>query len=454
MRLLPCCLALLFFACSGGDSSSPDSHVGDGRPADLAEVVTDILDTSVDVRAVAADGAAEAVEEIEELAADLPEAADLTDAGDVASLVWPEPVALQVVDGLPLVPGAYDDSETWPFVLDTLSQICFVDNDLVGDFLYHEVDATIGADTLIDLLVKGREMAPDEMYLGVDIGGLVGQSFFQQRFVVMDYPGSQLYTFATSVDLAQHLPPGYDGEPVVKIDVAQQNAFPVVSVTIGGAAEVPLLADTSSRISVITQSIFDQVDDGSLPQVGGYRFASKYGEDAAFLTRLPSLAVGDLTVTGIEAVVIPDDHHLVAVLEPNGVFVEGYLGAQFWNRFVLAIDAFGGDEFTAQVFSLVGNGKEPVAWEARWHKVGIELAWLDGFVLVDMVYEGSDAENLGLEVGDMVLMIDGIDVDEVSLEEARAMLRGIPGDTIEVIVSKPLSDEPWAEAVAVEEILP
>ena len=100
------------------------------------------------------------------------------------------------------------------------------------------------------------------------------------------------------------------------------------------------------------------------------------------------------------------------------------------------------------------DGSEPAQWQGRWHKVGIELAWLEDVVLVDMVYEGSDAESLGLEVGDMVLMIDGVDVDEMSLEEAREALRGIPGDTIELVVTRPLSDEPWAEAVAIEEILP
>ncbi len=373
---------------------------------------------------------------------------------DVVAMPWPEPVALQVVDGLPLIAGTYDESSSWPFVLDTLSQICFVDDDLIGDFLYHEVTATFGSDTLVDLLVKGREMAPDEIYLGIDIGGLVGQSFFQQRFVVMDYPGHQVYTFDASIDLAENAVPGYAGQPVAKVSVAQQNAFPVVATALADGVEVPLLADTSSRISVITQSVFDQVDDGSLPQVEGYRFTSKYGEDAAFLTRLPQVTIGQMTVVGLEAVVIPDEHHLVAVLEPSGVFVEGYLGAQFWGRFVLAIDAFGGDEFTNQVFTLVGDGSEPEAWSGRWHKVGIELAWVDGLILVDMVYAGSDAQLLGLEVGDMLLMIDGVDVHDLSLEEAREALRGVPGETVEVIVSKPMSDEPWAEAVKIEEILP
>ncbi len=453
MRAAAIVLALFGFACSSPSASS------DGLGEDGSRLEGDRAGGPWDV--LANDGSDAAM--IPELMGDdaMPAADGEAACGpadcrphDVVGLVWPEAVALQVVDGLPLIAGSYDDSASWPFVLDTLSQICFVDDDLIGDFLYHEVTATFGTDTLVDLLVKGREMAPDEIYLGLDIGGLVGQSFFQQRFVVMDYPGQQAYTFDASVDLAKHPVPGYEGAPVAKVSVAQQNAFPVVAALLAPGVEVPLLADTSSRISVITQSVFDQLDDGTLPQVEGYRFTSKYGEDAAFVTRLPQVTVGERTVVGLEAVVIPDEHHLVAVLEPSGVFVEGYLGAQFWNRFVLAIDAFGGDEFTPQVFTLVGDGSAPGDWAGRWHKVGVELAWVDGAVLVDMVYAGSDAQLLGVEVGDTVLMIDGAPADELTLTAARDALRGVPGQTVELVVSKVLSDEPWAEAVKIEEILP
>ncbi len=451
MRAPVILILMTALACSTNPSATSDSAATPDAKTDAA-IPMDLMVLDVPAETVTLDQIEPLDLVVGDLSLDEFSAPDL--GPETVSVPWPDPVAMQVVDGLPLIPGSYDESDTWPFVLDTLSQICFVDDDLIGDFLYHEVDATIGTDFLVDLLVKGREMEPDEMYLGVDIGGLVGQSYFQQRFVVVDFPGGNLYTFESSVDLAEHSVPGYSGIPVATVNVAQQNAFPVVTAQLADGVEIPLLADTSSRISVITQTFFDQIDDGSLPQIGGYRFASKYGEDAAFLTRLPLLSIGEVKVTGLEAIVIPDDHHLVAVLEPNGVFVEGYLGAQFWNRFVLAIDAFGGDEFTAQVISLVGDGSEPAQWQGRWHKVGIELAWLEDVVLVDMVYEGSDAESLGLEVGDMVLMIDGVDVDEMSLEEAREALRGIPGDTIELVVTRPLSDEPWAEAVAIEEILP
>ena len=449
VRWLTAVLSSFLLAACGNNSHSidaarsPDSQdlaTETGANVDLAPEPHDLLETSI------------APDTIEDLPA--PPGDISSDGPDTTTTPWPAPVPMQIVDGLPLIAGSYDDSVVLPYIIDTLSQICFVDDDLIGDFLYHEVVATFGNDTLVDLLVKGREMEPDEQYLGLDIGGLIGQSYFQQRFVVLDFPGGSFYSFATARDLATNPVPGHAGEPVTEVSVAQQNAFPVVTVALGEGIEAPLLADTSSRVSVITQSIFDQLNDGSLPQAYGYRFTSKYGEDAGFLTRLPAVTVGTMTVTGLEAVVIPDEHHLVAVLEPSGVFVEGYLGAQFWNRFALAIDAFGGDEFTPQLFTLVGDGSEPEGWQERWHKVGLELSWSEGLLFVEMVYLGSSAESEGFEVGDMLVMIDGEKYDGMTLEQARAKLHGALGQSIELIVSKPMSDELFSANVLVEEILP
>lgn len=450
MRLLAVFFAtLLLLASCSGNSNSVDLHpspdVADltselTAQADLAAEIVDIVEMASPMETVVHD----LTTPPDEVEPELP---------DVTALPWPDPVPMQVVDGLPLIPGSYDGGDSHPFIIDTLSQICFVDDDLIGDFLYHEVDATFGNDTLVDLLVKGREMEPDEKYLGLDIGGLVGQSYFQQRFIVADYPGASFYSFETAIDLASNPVPGHVGEPVSTVKVAQQNAFPVVTATLGGVVEAPLLADTSSRMSVLTQKVFDQLDDGTLPQVPGYRFTSKYGEDPGFLTRLPEITVGDMTVTGLEFVVIPDEHHLVAVLEPNGVFVEGYLGAQFWNRFAISIDAFGGDEFTPQLFTLVGDGTEPDTWHDRWHKAGVELIKTDGYIFIEMVYSGSSAAAEGFEVGDMVGMIDGTMHDEMTLEEARDKLRGTVGQSVELVVSKPMSDEPLSANVLIEEIL-
>lgn len=384
--------------------------------------------------------------------ADLPgDDAPAPDAAPVSA--WDEPVPLTLVGGLPLFWGTVDGGPSVPFVFDTLAQIVFLDEDIVGDVLYHEAELVLGDDDLGTFQVKGRSMGPDEIYLGLDIAGLVGQTYIWKRFLVLDYPGGRFYQMQAPPDLTADPLPGWEGAPPRIVDVQLQNAFPVVRPTLGDGDPVALLADTSSPITTITQSVFDALDDGTLPQVAGYVWSSKYGSEAAFLTRLPSVRFGDLEVTDLAAAVIPDEHHLVTILGPNGVDVVGWLGADFWERFVLGIDPRDGTEESPQIFYLWGDGGAPASAAGRWDKVGLELAWRDGGIIVEMVYAGSDAEAQGIVVGDALTAVDGAGVDGVALEEVRARLRGPVGAARVLSV---VHEDDGAEdlTVLIEEILP
>ncbi len=422
--------ALLLHGCPGAQPADPaaDSTAGDGA----AETATP-------------DGA--------DAAADLPPTDVAPEADTPPTTAWDEPVPLTRIGGLALFEGSVDGGPTLPFLFDTLAQVVFLDEDIVGDVLYHELPLILGDDDLGTFQVKGRSMVPDESYLGVDIAGLVGQAYIWKRFLVLDYPGGRFFQAATPPDLETDPLPGWDGPPPWTVDVELQNAFPVIRPVLGDGDPVSLLADTSSPITTITQSVFDAVDDGTLPQVAGYVWSSKYGTEAAFLTRLPSVRLGDLEVSGLEAAVIPDDHHLVTILGPNGVDVVGWLGAGFWERFVLGIDPKEGTEESPQVFYLWGDGAAPAQVAGRWHKVGVELAWRDDGIVVEMVYAGTDAEAQGILVGDALVAVDGAPVDGVALEELRGLLRGAVGESRVLTVFHPAGPQEEL-SVLVEEILP
>jgi hypothetical protein len=422
--------ALLLHGCPGmqpadptPDCASKDTQA-DSVPPDTADATSELLPGDPDVGLDVAPGTA-----------------------------WDEPVPLTLVGGLPLFDGAVDGGPTLPFLFDTLAQVVFLDEDIVGDVLYHEVDLVLGDDPLGTFQAKGRSMAPDEAFLGVDIAGLVGQAYIWKRFLVLDYPGGLFYQAAAPPDLETDPLPGWEGPPPWTVDVELQNAFPVIRPVLGEGAPVSLLADTSSPITTITRSVFDALDDGTLPQVAGYVWSSKYGTEEAFLTRLPSVRLGDLEVTGLEAAVIPDDHHLVTILGPNGVDVVGWLGAAFWERFVLGIDPKDGTEESPQVFYLWGDGAAPAKSAGRWDRVGVELAWRDDGIIVEMVFAGTDAEAQGIVVGDALVAVDGAPVEGVSLDALRGQLRGAPGEPRTLTVLHAEGDEE-ALTVLVEEILP
>jgi len=416
--LLSIALLLASIGCSGGAAGSPDVTAADAPPPDTPQ--------ETDIRSE-------------------PDAA--------AATAWDEPVPLGVVGGLPLFEGSVDGGPSAPFVFDTLAQVIFLDEDIVGDVLYHEADLLLGDDHLGTAQVKGRSMVPDESRLGLDIAGLVGQSYIWQRFIVLDYPAGLLYQMTAPPNLDADPLPGRDGASRWTVDVELQNAFPVVRPVLADGDPVALLADTSSPITTITESVFDDIDDGTLPLVAGYVWSSKYGTEDGFLTRIPSVRFGDLVVTDLEAVVIPDDHHLVTILGPNGVDVRGWLGAGFWERFVLGIDPKEGTEESPQLFHLWGDGSDPAHFAGRWDKVGVELAWRDGAYVVEMVFAGSDAEARGVEAGDVLAAVDGAPCAELSLEACRDLLRGVPGDP--VVLSVVHADDSAEEiTVLVEEILP
>ncbi|MBM4373121.1 MAG: PDZ domain-containing protein, partial [Deltaproteobacteria bacterium] len=153
------------------------------------------------------------------------------------------------------------------------------------------------------------------------------------------------------------------------------------------------------------------------------------------------------------AVVIPDEHHLVTILGPGGVDVDGWLGAAFWERFAVGIDPLEGTEESPQVLYLWGDGAAPAAHAGRWDKVGVELAWRDGLAEVDSVYAGTDAEAQGIQRGDVLLSVDGTAVDALPLTEVRQLLRGAPGDTRTLSLAPPDGD-PVTLPVLVEAILP
>ncbi len=436
-------LALGSLGCSSSSGAGTDDASGPGSDTIVPEIRDEDTPLEVEVSQDGADGETPDTPQI-----------DTTAEVDVPSIpTWDEPVPLVVHGGLPLFDGIVDGGPVMPFMFDTLAQVVFLDEDIVGDVLYHETDLVLGDDPIGITQVKGRSMAPDEAYLGVDIAGLVGQAYIWKRFLVLDYPGGLFYQMPSPPDLETDPLPGWDGPAPWTVDVQLQNAFPVVRPVLVDGDPVPLLADTSSPLTTIIQSVFDGLDDGTLPQVAGYVWSSKYGTEDAFLTRIPSIRFGDLVVTDLEAVVIPDDHHLVTILGPSGVDIQGWLGAAFWERFVLGIDPKDGTEESPQIFYLWGDGTEPAHYAGRWDKIAVELAWREGSMVIEMVYLGTDAETQGVVVGDVVTAVDGTPVDGIPLEEVRSSLRGTPGD-VRILSLLHADDTAEDLTVLVEQILP
>lgn len=66
--------------------------------------------------------------------------------------------------------------------------------------------------------------------------------------------------------------------------------------------------------------------------------------------------------------------------------------------------------------------------------IGVTVEYLDNYVTVISVLEGTPAEQAGLQAGDRVSLVDGRDVTPLPYDQILSMIRGKPGSTVTITV--------------------
>jgi len=355
---------------------------------------------------------------------------------------WP---AVQTVDGQLLVDGTYNGEGPVWWVVDTGAARTFGDTDLTGTTNTVVADIQIGPVVLDDKQVASADLGEAEAFIGWDLGGLAGQDLFSKRFIALDYRDKRCFFFDA---LPPDPPLGVEaGEPVAQ-PYDLPSSIPVVTAFVGAASQVELrlIADTGSGVTLVTDDVFEQIDDGTLPRLKGYVWATNYGKDDAFVTRLPSIAAtadGAAEVEGSWAVVIPEDNHLFPLLKGNGIEADGFLGYPYFRQFVVGVDG------PASRYLYWRYPDAPHVPECEWCRVGIEPAWRQGKYVVEMVFSPSDAAVKGMLPGDEIVSVDG---ELPPTPDALKMaLRGEPGSTRHLVLQR--GGDTVEMDVAVEDLL-
>jgi hypothetical protein len=350
------------------------------------------------------------------------------DSGDsVPPGPWDQPWPVAVtVDGQPLAEGSYAGIAPIWWVIDTGAARTFVDANLTSE---GTGDVTVGPVTLEDVQVGLVDLSEAEAFIGWDLGGLAGQNFFDDRIVVVDYSASEAHFLDT---LPEDPPPGSGVGEVGYLPYALPSSIPVAPVTAAGAGEVAveLIADTGSGVTILTESTFAAVDDGTLPRLAGYVWASNYGSDDAFITRIPRLEAGGAVAEGTWAVVVPDDHHLRVILEASGITSQGFLGYPFYRRFWTGVDGF------ARAYRFWPCADLSHEDPDEWHRAGIEPSWREGGFSVEMVFTPSSAASAGVQRGDRIVGLGDLDLATASADEVKRALRGPVGEGVHVSLDR------------------
>ncbi len=319
-------------------------------------------------------------------------------------------------DGSGLMQGTIDGTDYW-FVMDTAAQVVFGDLEVSGgSTAYFDAAMTIGPWEYETWSIKGRDLSPNEAFIGVDIGALFGQILLIQSYVVFDPSIPQLY-LCDSVPPED--PPGTSGEALIQT-FTLENQFPVTRVGVGLPVDVPMMLDTGLPVTYLTEDIFEQVDAGA-DRIYGWDFTTSYGSDEAFVSRVPTFEFAGETIEGQDVVVIPTEHHLAVILAGAGVEVKGFLGNSVMDRYLMGMNGFDSEmELWPVDAEWLDSG--------RWIRVGLEITWREGQHVVEFVLGPSDAEAQGIVAGDRLTAIDGVDCGPLSLLEVHQALRGNPGE--------------------------
>ncbi len=363
-----------------------------------------------------------------------------------------EGIPLEIpLDGQPIMLGSWDGTEDVRFLIDTGAQIVSYDVDLTdGSVQFFNAERTdLGTTIMCDTASKGRDLSEAEAYVGVDIGALLGQSAMRSLYTYIDYETSQAWLFQNEPDMA---PPGSEDTPSYDLPYELQNELPVATVTLSGGVEVALLTDTGSGVTIIEQSFFDEMEstlESPLPRLDGYVWATNYGTDDSFITRIPSMDVGGFALEGEWAVVVPDDNHIAPLLEGSAIFIDGFVGYPVYRRFMTEVR---GPDFMFRFWPY----ENPNPHDDEWHKVGLEFVQRDGVNFVEMIFSPSAAasEDVDIDRGDLLIAIDGASLDGISLDDVRRQLHGEVGTVYSLTFADSVTGDERTYALPVENLLP
>ncbi len=350
------------------------------------------------------------------------------DDDDSAAGPWDQGWPIQVpVDGQALIEGSWEDSGPVWWVLDTGAARTYADSALTGEDSFATGDLVIGPLSFPDTQVSCTDLAEAEAFIGWDLAGLAGQDVFRDRFIAIDYR-RQLAFFADEIPV--EAPPGSGEGTAASTAYDLPSGIPVGTFTLEGATtrDAALIADTGSGVTLLLEEVFDDIDDGTLPRLEGYVWGTNYGTDDAFVTRLPAIVAGDgsprVRVEGSWAVVIPTDNHLWPLLEGAGIVADGFLGYPFYREQIVGVDGWN-DRYAWWPQEQLDH-LDP----GEWNRVGIEPSWRDGAFWVEMVFDPSDAWDQGVQVGDEIVAVDGLDMATATADDVKRALRGQVGDTV------------------------
>lgn len=322
----------------------------------------------------------------------------------------------------PLVPVQLDDQSASWFLLDSGAARLYLDTALAEqhpDGLVGTV--TWGGQSWSDVETTSYDLSLVSGLLGVEVSGILGANFLVDRVIGLDYRAGLVYpldTWDETLDYGADVVGDFEAVP---FDLARQNLIVLPARFEGLDGDRWVVLDTGTSSAVISPSLAEDlgVETDGRTVLRGSSAVSGSSETTTEIVRLSSVTVGGHSVTRAWAS-IAGGRTLSTVSNTVGVEVDAILGGTWLREHLVAID-YPNQQLIVSSYGDLSHIKN------EFESVGVEIIQDSDSISVYTVFEGSDAEAQGVQVGEVLTSLDGIAIDELGFDEVQALLHGQPG---------------------------
>jgi hypothetical protein len=198
-----------------------------------------------------------------------------------------------------------------------------------------------------------------------------------------------------------------------------------ITVDIEGVSH-PFILDTGASEVTVRATVYAALTADGRPQLSGLPIGTAAGARTATVTRARTITVGGQTVVNAPVMTIGDQ--LIDGLQNElGQPMDGLLGGSFLREFLVTVD-YPHESLQLQRYV------PPATIQDEFKRVGFELGTGSGAhaYAVAVVYPGTDAAAKGIRMGDVVLSVDGQDLDNLDPISADEALDGVVGTTKQI----------------------
>jgi len=282
----------------------------------------------------------------------------------------------------------------------------------VGLSVTPHVTLGIGADTMASPGLRVFPLAHVSKFEGRRVDGLIGEDFYHRNVIELDYATRKLRLH----DPGTYVPPPH--AVVVPITIEDGLVVAKGTVAIGGKRPIPcrMVIDTGVRATVILYQPFSN-EHHLLGQPGNLINASVGGgvggETRGDIGRLDSLRIGTMSFPRATAIFSRDSVGVFAQRDPDAI-----VGGDLLRRARVTFDY----PHQRLVLEPYAGTPPPFEYDMSGTFLIAEGTDFDRIIVLGLTAR-TPASEAGIQKGDVILAIDGRHPPDLTLEQARALLR-------------------------------